>query len=67
MKTAKEESNILSGTLPLSGNPMLKIAFSPIYKYELPEGHRFPLEEYKLIPERMLYEGNVQEDCIFHP
>lgn len=46
---------------------MLKIAYSPLYKYELPEGHRFPMEKYELIPEQLLYEGTVQESNFFHP
>jgi acetoin utilization deacetylase AcuC-like enzyme len=46
---------------------MLKIAFSPIYKYELPEKHRFPMVKYELIPEQLLYEGTVTEDQFFHP
>jgi acetoin utilization deacetylase AcuC-like enzyme len=46
---------------------MLKIAFSPIYKYELPEGHRFPMAKYELLPEQLLYEGTVSESNFFHP
>lgn len=46
---------------------MLKIAFSPIYKYQLPEGHRFPMIKYELIPEQLLYEGTVSDDNFFHP
>ncbi len=46
---------------------MLKIAFSPIYKYELPEKHRFPMIKYELIPEQLLYEGTVSEAQFFHP
>ncbi len=46
---------------------MLKIAFSPIYKYRLPEGHRFPMMKYELIPEQLVYEGTVTEDHFFHP
>jgi acetoin utilization deacetylase AcuC-like enzyme len=46
---------------------MLKIAFSPIYKYELPVKHRFPMVKYELIPEQLLYEGTVSEDQFFHP
>lgn len=46
---------------------MLKIAFSPIYKYELPEGHRFPMLKYELVPEQLLYEGTVTESNFFHP
>lgn len=46
---------------------MLKIAYSPVYKYELPEGHRFPMEKYELIPEQLLYEGTVTDENFFHP
>ncbi len=46
---------------------MLKIAYSPIYKYELPDGHRFPMIKYELIPEQLLYEGSVSDDNFFHP
>ncbi|MEM6316167.1 MAG: histone deacetylase [Bacteroidota bacterium] len=46
---------------------MLKIAFSPIYKYSLPKGHRFPMEKYELLPEQLLYEGTITEANFFHP
>lgn len=46
---------------------MLKIAFSPIYRYALPEGHRFPMIKYDLLPEQLLYEGTITEDHFFHP
>lgn len=46
---------------------MLKIAWSPIYKYQLPEGHRFPMEKYDLLPEQLLYEGTVKEENFFQP
>ena len=46
---------------------MLKIAFSPIYKYQLPDGHRFPMEKYELLPEQLLYEGTVTDANFFHP
>lgn len=46
---------------------MLKIAWSPIYKYGLPAGHRFPMEKYELIPEQLLYEGTVRDENFFHP
>ncbi|MBK9335685.1 MAG: histone deacetylase [Lewinellaceae bacterium] len=46
---------------------MLKIAFSPVYKYELPDGHRFPMAKYELLPEQLLYEGTVAEANFFHP
>ncbi len=46
---------------------MLKIAFSPIYKYELPEGHRFPMVKYELLPEQLVYEGTAESDNFFAP
>lgn len=46
---------------------MLKIAFSPIYKYSLPPKHRFPMEKYELLPEQLLYEGTITEESFFHP
>jgi acetoin utilization deacetylase AcuC-like enzyme len=46
---------------------MLKIAHSPIYKLELPDGHRFPMLKYELICEQLLYEGTVTDANIFQP
>lgn len=46
---------------------MLKIAWNSVYKHPLPEGHRFPMEKYELIPEQLLYEGTVQNDNFFSP
>ena len=45
----------------------LPIAFSPIYKYQLPDGHRFPMIKYELLPEQLIYEGTIREDQLFHP
>ena len=46
---------------------MLRIAFSPIYKYELPDNHRFPMQKYELLPQQLLYEGTIEESNFFHP
>ena len=46
---------------------MLKIAFSPIYRYQLPDKHRFPMVKYDLIPEQLLYEGTIEESSFFEP
>jgi len=46
---------------------LIKIAYSPVYKYALPEGHRFPMSKYELLPQQLLYEGLVNEDNFFHP
>ncbi|MDD2791997.1 MAG: histone deacetylase [Sediminibacterium sp.] len=46
---------------------MLKIAFHPIYAHPLPEGHRFPMLKYELIPEQLMYEGTITESNLFRP
>ena len=46
---------------------MLKISWSPLYRHPLPEGHRFPMEKYELIPEQLLYEGTISEDNLYDP
>lgn len=46
---------------------MLKIACAPIYKHHLPEGHRFPMLKYELLPEQLLYEGTVTAEHFFIP
>lgn len=46
---------------------MLKVAYSPVYKYQLPEGHRFPMDKYELLPEQLIYEGTLNECNFFYP
>ena len=46
---------------------MLKVAYSPIYKFRLPAGHRFPMEKYDLLAEQLLWEGTLREENLFHP
>ncbi|MGK0386988.1 MAG: acetoin utilization deacetylase AcuC-like enzyme [Patiriisocius sp.] len=46
---------------------MLKIANHPIYKYALPEGHRFPMAKYNLLPEKLLKDGICNEVNFFKP
>ncbi len=46
---------------------MVKIAFSPIYYHKLPEGHRFPMLKYELIPEQLLHEGTITQENLFTP
>jgi acetoin utilization deacetylase AcuC-like enzyme len=45
----------------------LYIAFDPIYIHPLPEGHRFPMLKYELIPEQLIYEGLITKDNLFSP
>lgn len=46
---------------------MIKIAFDKIYAHPLPEGHRFPMLKYELIPEQLLHEGTITCESIFQP
>ncbi|MGB3143775.1 MAG: histone deacetylase [Maribacter sp.] len=46
---------------------MLKIAFHPIYKHPLPEGHRFPMLKYELLPQQLLHEGTCTQANFFEP
>lgn len=46
---------------------MLKIAYHPIYVLPLPEGHRFPMEKYELVPQQLLHEGTCTKDNFFEP
>ncbi len=45
----------------------LHIAYDPIYAHPLPEGHRFPMLKYELIPGQLLYEGTITHDNLFAP
>jgi len=45
----------------------LKIAYDPIYAHPLPEGHRFPMLKYELIPEQLLHEGLIKSENLFSP
>ena len=45
----------------------LRIAFDPIYAHPLPEGHRFPMLKYELIPGQLLYEGAINASNLFSP
>jgi len=46
---------------------MLQVAFDPIYVHPVPEGHRFPMLKYELIPEQLLYEGVLGPHQLFRP
>lgn len=46
---------------------MLKIAYDPIYAHPLPEGHRFPMLKYELIPGQLLHEGLITQNNLFSP
>ena len=46
---------------------MLKIAYHQIYVHPLPQGHKFPMLKYELIPHQLLHEGIINEDNLFEP
>jgi len=45
----------------------MRIAYSPVYIYEVPEGHRFPMIKYELLPQQLMHEGTATKDQFFHP
>lgn len=45
----------------------IKIAWHPIYAHPLPEGHRFPMEKYSLLPEQLKHEGTVDDADFWEP
>ncbi len=45
----------------------MKIAYDTCYAHSLPEGHRFPMLKYELIPGQLLHEGTITAADIFAP
>lgn len=48
-------------------DPSLYIAYAPVYCHPLPEGHRFPMLKYELIPGQLLHEGTITEQALHAP
>jgi len=46
---------------------MIKIAWHELYAHPLPEGHRFPMLKYELIPEQLLHQGLISKRNLFEP
>jgi acetoin utilization deacetylase AcuC-like enzyme len=46
---------------------MFPIAFHPIYQHPLPEGHRFPMLKYELLPQQLLHEGTALPTDFYKP
>jgi acetoin utilization deacetylase AcuC-like enzyme len=46
---------------------MIQVAFAKEYFLELPDGHRFPMEKYDLLPQQLLFEGTLVEQNFFQP
>jgi len=45
----------------------IKLAFSDKYIYELPEGHRFPIEKYELVKDQLLHQGIIEPSQLYDP
>lgn len=45
----------------------MKVAYRKEYAHPLPEGHRFPMEKYSLLPQQLLHENTIEERDIFAP
>ena len=46
---------------------MIRIAHHSIYAHPLPEGHRFPMLKYEMLPEQLVREGTCQREQFFAP
>lgn len=45
----------------------MRIAWSELFCHPLPDGHRFPMKKYELIPEQLLHQGIVKKEQFFSP
>ena len=48
-------------------NRYIPIAYHESYKLDLPKGHRFPMEKYKLLPNELINQGISKETDFFSP
>jgi len=46
---------------------MIRIAYHNLYAHPLPEGHRFPMLKYELMPQQLLHEGVIHPSQLFAP
>jgi acetoin utilization deacetylase AcuC-like enzyme len=46
---------------------MIRIAYHELYAHPLPEGHRFPMLKYELIPEQLMHTGLIKVTDLFAP
>ena len=46
---------------------MIRSAHHSIYAHPLPEGHRFPMLKYEMLPEQLVREGTCQREQFFAP
>jgi acetoin utilization deacetylase AcuC-like enzyme len=45
----------------------MKVYYSDHYTVPLPEGHRFPMEKYRLLREKLLAEGILEPGELYEP
>jgi acetoin utilization deacetylase AcuC-like enzyme len=46
---------------------MFKIVYHPNFSHPLPEGHRFPMIKYELIPQQLIHHGIITAENIHQP
>ncbi len=46
---------------------MIQVAFDVSFIHPLPDGHRFPMEKYDLLPRQLLLEGTLEQKDFFIP
>jgi acetoin utilization deacetylase AcuC-like enzyme len=46
---------------------MIRLCYSERHPIPLPDGHRFPIEKYKLVREQLEYEGAIKPEQLFAP
>lgn len=46
---------------------MLKVAYSDIFRYNVPDNHRFPMQKYPMLAEKLLAEGTLTAENFFAP
>ncbi|MFZ6051140.1 histone deacetylase family protein [Halocola ammonii] len=46
---------------------MIRVAWNEKYAHSLPEGHRFPMEKYDLLPRQLVHEGTLEWENFFSP
>lgn len=46
---------------------MIQVAYHNMYAHPLPEGHRFPMLKYELIPSQLLHQGIITLNNLFEP
>jgi acetoin utilization deacetylase AcuC-like enzyme len=46
---------------------VIAVSYHQLYAHPVPEGHRFPMEKYELIPQQLLRDGIIQNSQIQYP